>query len=55
MPLKRVTVWVGTSWEKAIRKEIWRGMVPFIELRLWWRVLVYWLEGYVFEGKMEIG
>lgn len=35
MPLKRVTVCAGMSWENAIRKEIWRGMVPLIELRLW--------------------
>jgi len=34
MPRKRVTVCAGTSWEKAIRKEIWRGMVPLIEVKL---------------------
>lgn len=34
MPRKRVTVWAGTSWEKATRKEIWRAMVPLMEVRL---------------------
>lgn len=28
MPRKRVTVWVGISWVKAVRKAIWRGVVP---------------------------
>lgn len=40
MPLKRVTVCVGTSWEKAIRKDVCRGMVPLIELRLLVEMLV---------------
>lgn len=33
-PLKRVTVWEGTSWEKAMRKPVWRGMVPLIVVKL---------------------
>ena len=28
IPLKRVTVWAGTSWLKATRKDIWSGIVP---------------------------
>jgi hypothetical protein len=42
-PLKRVTVCVGTSWEKAMRKEICRGMVPLMEVRLYLRGK--WLAG----------
>lgn len=36
MPLKRVTVWAGTSWLKATRKLIWRGIVPAIVVSLGW-------------------
>ena len=34
MPLKRVTVCVGTSWEKAIRKADCRATVPLMLVRL---------------------
>ena len=34
MPLKRVTVWEGRSWENATRKAIWRGMLPFMVVNL---------------------
>ena len=34
IPLKSVTVCAGTSWEKAMRKEICRGMVPLTEVSL---------------------
>jgi hypothetical protein len=34
IPLKMVTVCAGTSWEKATRKEICRGMVPLTEVSL---------------------
>lgn len=30
MPRNKVTVWAGTSWLKATRKDIWSGMVPLI-------------------------
>src|SRR5687768_9634187 len=34
IPRKRVTVWAGTSWLKATRKEIWRGIVPAMGVNL---------------------
>jgi len=34
MPRKSVTVCAGTSWENATRKEICKGIVPLIEVRL---------------------
>ena len=34
MPRKRVTVCAGTSCEKATRKEICKGMLPFMLVKL---------------------
>lgn len=34
MPRNRVTVCAGTSWEKATRNEICKGIVPLIEVNL---------------------
>jgi hypothetical protein len=34
MPRNSVTVCAGTSWEKATRKEICKGIVPLIVVRL---------------------
>lgn len=34
MPRNRVTVCEGTSWEKATRNEIWRGIVPLMDVNL---------------------
>ena len=34
MPLKRVTVCAGTSWEKATRKDIWSAIVPLMVVKL---------------------
>ena len=45
MPRKRVTVWAGTSWEKATRKEIWRAMVPLMEVKLREEDVSFWFVG----------
>ena len=34
MPRNRVTVWVGIRLENATRKEVWRAIVPFTDVRL---------------------
>jgi hypothetical protein len=34
MPRKRVTVCAGTSCEKATRKEICKGIVPLMDVKL---------------------
>ena len=39
-PRKRVTVCAGRSCEKATRKEIWRGMEPLMDVRLYREVHV---------------
>ncbi len=36
IPRNRVTVCVGTSWENATRKDIWREMVPLMVVKLFY-------------------